>query len=53
MSILDEIKKLTHPYEDEDDDPAEFEDELEMFSGRQFKIAHMFFAACVDAGISA
>ena len=21
MSILDEIKKLTHPYEDEDDDP--------------------------------
>ncbi len=27
MSILDEIKKLTHPYEDEDDDPAEFEDE--------------------------
>ena len=29
MSILDEIKKLTHPYEDEDDDPAEFEDELQ------------------------
>ena len=27
MSILDEIKKLTHPYEDEDDDAAEFEDE--------------------------
>ena len=26
MSILDEIKKLTHPYEDEDDDPAEFDD---------------------------
>ena len=26
MSILDEIKKLTHPYEDEDDDSAEFED---------------------------
>ena len=29
MSILDEIKKLTPPYEDEDDDPAEFEDELQ------------------------
>ncbi len=29
MSILDEIKKLTHPYEDEDDDSAEFEDELQ------------------------
>ena len=30
MSILDEIKKLTHPYEDEDDDSAEFvEDDLQ------------------------
>ena len=29
MSILDEIKKLTHPYEDEDDDPAGFEDDLQ------------------------
>ena len=29
MSILDEIKKLTHPYEDEDDDSAEFEDEAQ------------------------
>ena len=29
MSILDEIKKLTHPYEDEDDDAAEFEDEAQ------------------------
>ena len=29
MSILEELKKLTHPYEDEDDDPAGFEDELE------------------------
>lgn len=29
MSILDELKKLTHPYEDEDDDPAGFEDELQ------------------------
>ena len=29
MSILDEIKKLTHPYEDEDDDCAEFEDEAQ------------------------
>ena len=38
MSILDEIKKLTHPYEDEDDDPAEFEDELQerdMFEERR------------------
>ena len=29
MSILDEIKKLTHPNEDEDDDSAEFEDEAQ------------------------
>ena len=29
MSIIDELKKWTHPYEDEDDDPAEFEDELQ------------------------
>ena len=29
MSILDELKKLTHPYEDEDDDPAGFEDDLQ------------------------
>ena len=38
MSILDEIKKLTHPYEDEDDDPAEFEDESQerdMFEERR------------------
>ena len=38
MSILDEIKKLTHPYEDEDDDAAEFEDELQerdMFEERR------------------
>ena len=38
MSILDEIKKLTHPYEGEDDDPAEFEDELQerdMFEERR------------------
>ena len=38
MSILDEIKKLTHPYEDEDDDPAEFEDEpqeRDMFEERR------------------
>lgn len=38
MSILDEIKKLTHPYEDEDDDPAEFEDEAQerdMFEERR------------------
>ena len=38
MSILEELKKLTHPYEDEDDDPAGFEDELEerdMFEDRR------------------
>ena len=38
MSILDEIKKLTHPYEDEDDDPAEFDDgpqERDMFEERR------------------
>lgn len=38
MSILDEIKKLTHPYEDEDDDAAEFEDEAQerdMFEERR------------------
>ena len=38
MSILDEIKKLTHPYEDEDDDAAEFEDETQerdMFEERR------------------
>ena len=27
MSILDELKKLTHPYEDEDENYEEFEDE--------------------------
>ena len=38
MSILDEIKMLTHPYEDEDDDAAEFEDEpqeRDMFEERR------------------
>ena len=38
MSSLDEIKKLTHPYEDEDDDAAEFEDEpqeRDMFEERR------------------
>ncbi len=29
MSILDELKKLTHPYEDEDDDSAGFEDDFQ------------------------
>lgn len=29
MSILDELKKLTHPYEDEDDDPAGFDDDFQ------------------------
>ena len=27
MSLLDELKKLTHPYDDEDDEPMDFEDE--------------------------
>ena len=38
MSILDELKKLTHPYEDEDEDPAMFDDELQerdMFEERR------------------
>ena len=38
MSILDELKKLTHPYEDEDDDPADFDDEpqeRDMFDDRR------------------
>ena len=38
MSILDELKKLTHPYEDEDEDPAMFDDELQerdMFEDRR------------------
>ena len=38
MSILEELKKLTHPYEDEDDDPAGFEDEMQerdMFEERR------------------
>jgi cell division inhibitor SepF len=41
MSILDELKKLTHPYEDEDDDPAEFGDELQeqdMFEERRSRM---------------
>ena len=29
MSILDELKKLTHPYEDEDENFEEFEDEVQ------------------------
>ena len=28
MSLLDELKKLTHPYEDEDEEPMDFEDEV-------------------------
>lgn len=38
MSILDELKKLTHPYEDEDDDSPEFDDdpqERDMFDDRR------------------
>ena len=38
MGIFDEFKRLAHPYEDEDDDPAEFEDELQerdMFEERR------------------
>ena len=41
MSILDELKKLTHPYEDEDDDPAEFDDEpqgRDVFEDRRVKM---------------
>ena len=40
MSILDELKKLTHPYEDEDDDPAGFEDDMQgqdMFEDRRVR----------------
>ena len=38
MSILDELKKLAHPYEDEDEDPGMFDDELQdrdMFEERR------------------
>ena len=38
MSILDELKKLAHPYEDEDEDPGMFDDELQerdMFEDRR------------------
>ena len=41
MSILDELKKLTHPYEDEDDDPAGFDEELQdrdMFEDRRSRM---------------
>ena len=41
MSILDELKKLTHPYEDEDEDPDGFEDEIQerdMFDDRRPRI---------------
>ena len=38
MSILDELKKLTHPYEDEDEEPMDFDDEVQerdMFEDRR------------------
>ena len=38
MIILDELKKLTHPYEDEDEDPGMFDDEFQdrdMFEERR------------------
>ena len=38
MGIFDEFKRLAHPYEDEDDDPAEFDDEpqeRDMFEDRR------------------
>ena len=41
MSILDELKKLTHPYEDEDEDPSMFDDELQerdMFEERRSRV---------------
>jgi len=41
MSILDELKKLTHPYEDEDENFEEFDDEpqgRDVFEERRSKI---------------
>ena len=44
MSILDELKKLAHPYEDEDDDYEEFEElprrdrDREAFDDRRAKV---------------
>ena len=35
MNILDELKKLTHPYDDEDDDFEEFEDVKDTFEDRR------------------
>ena len=39
MSILDELKKLAHPYEDEDDDFEEFEEapRKDVFEDRRSK----------------
>ncbi|MCX4370235.1 MAG: cell division protein SepF [Dysosmobacter sp.] len=40
MSILDELKKLTHPYEDEDEEVDEFDDEpqsRDLFEERRSK----------------
>lgn len=40
MGILDELKKLTHPYEDEDETYEEFEDESQgrdLFEERRFR----------------
>ena len=41
MSILDELKKLTHPYEDEDEGFEEFDDEpqgRDVFEDRRVKM---------------
>ena len=41
MSILDEFRKLAHPYEDEDEDPDGFDDEIQerdMFDDRRPRI---------------
>ena len=40
MSILDELKKLTHPYEDEDDEFEDFEEEpqRDVFEDRRSKM---------------
>ena len=45
MSILDELKKLAHPYEDEDDDYEEFEElprrDRDAFEDRRGKVLNI------------
>lgn len=40
MSIFDELKKLTHPYDDEDEEYEEFEEEprRDMFEDRRMRV---------------